>query len=65
MEVAGFRQRLENVVADHHPIRDLEIAQSFSKLGHRIMVLNAACFVSKNSVSDLILRAIEDVTDRH
>ena len=62
--VAGLRQRLENVVADHHPINDFEIAQSFSKLGHRVMVLNATRFVSKNSFPDLLLLAIEDVTER-
>ena len=62
--VAGLRQRLENVLADHHPINDFEIAQSFSKLGHRIMVLNARRFVSKNNFPDLILLAIEDVTER-
>ena len=44
--VAGLPQRLENVVADHHPIKDFEIAQSFSKLGHRVVVLNATRFVS-------------------
>jgi PAS domain S-box-containing protein len=63
-DVAGLRQRLENVAADHHPIHDLEIAQSFSKLGRRIMVLNARRFVSKNSFPDLVLLAIEDVTER-
>ena len=50
--------------ADHHPINDFEIAQSFAKLGHRIMVLNARRFVSRNSFPDLILLAIEDVTER-
>ena len=62
--VAGLRQRLENVLADHHPINDFEIAQSFSNLGHRIVVLNATRFVSKNSFPDLLLLAIEDVTER-
>ena len=59
-----LRQRLENVRADRHPIKDFEIAQSFSKLGHRIMVLNATRFISKNSFPDMVLLAIEDVTER-
>jgi PAS domain S-box-containing protein len=62
--VAGLSQRLENVVADHHPIKDFEITQSFSMLGHRTVVLNATRFVSRNSFPDLLLLAIEDVTDR-
>ena len=62
--VAGLPQLLEKVAVDHHPIDDFEVAQSFSKLGHRIMVLNARRFESKNSFPDLILLAIEDVTER-
>jgi PAS domain S-box-containing protein len=61
---AGLHQKLINVVADHHPITDLEIAQSFPKLGQRVMVLNARRFVSKNNFPDLVLLAIEDVTER-
>ena len=63
-DVADLRQRLENVLADHHPINGFEISQTFPKLGHRVMVLNARRFISKNSFPDLILLAIEDVTER-
>ncbi len=62
--VMGLRQQLENVLATDHPLKDFEIAQTFSKLGHRVMVLNAKRFLSKNNFPNLILLAIEDVTDR-
>ena len=62
--VAGLPQLLKNVAVDHHPINDFEVALAFSKLGHRIMVLNARRFESKNNFPDLILLAIEDVTER-
>jgi len=62
--VAGLRLLLENVVADHQPINDFEVAQTFAKLGHRFIVLNARRFISTNSFPDLILLAMEDVTDR-
>ena len=63
-KVAGLPQRLENVTADHHPIKDFEIEQTFSKLGQRVMVLNATRFVSRNNFPDILLLAIEDVTER-
>ena len=50
--------------ADHHPINDFEITQSFANLGRRTMVLNAQRFVSRNNFPNLILLAIEDVTER-
>lgn len=62
--VAGLPGLLQNVLADHRPIKDFEIAQSFSNIGQRTMVLNARRFVSKNDSADLILLAIEDVTER-
>ena len=62
--IAGLRQKLENVSADHHPINDLEIAPTFADLGPRTLVLNAHRFVSRNNFPDLILLAIEDVTER-
>jgi two-component system CheB/CheR fusion protein len=59
-DVQGLRQ----LIVDRSLVENLEIAQSFAKLGHRIMVLNARRFVSKNNFPDLILLAIEDVTER-
>ena len=63
-DVAGLRQKLETLSNDHSPITDLEIAKTFSKLGHRVMVLNASRFVSLNNFPQSILVAIDDVTDR-
>lgn len=62
--VGGLPQLLENVRADHHPINDFEITHSFANLGRRTMVLNAQRFVSRNNFPNLILLAIEDVTER-
>ena len=51
--VPGLRQRLQNVLADHHSVTDFEVAQSFSKLGHRIMVLECAPILVEEQLSRL------------
>lgn len=62
--IDGLRQQLADVQAHDHPINDMEITHSFSKLGQRTMVLNTRRFVAKNNFPNLILLAIEDVTER-
>ncbi len=62
--IAGLPQRLASVLTNHQPIKDFEVTQSFTKLGRRTLVLNATRFISRNSFPDLLLLAIEDVTER-
>jgi PAS domain S-box-containing protein len=60
-----LRTLLKEVLSNDHPIHDFEVEQTFPALGHRVMRLNAGRLASVNSQPDLILLAIEDITDRH
>jgi PAS domain S-box-containing protein len=60
-----LRTLLKEVLSKDHPIHDFEVEQTFPAIGHRIMRLNARRVASVNSRPDLILLAIEDVTDRY
>ena len=60
-----LRTLLKEVLSNNHPIHDFEVEQTFPAIGHRVMRLNAGRLTSVNSQPDLVLLAIEDITDRH
>ena len=60
----GLRTLLEEVLSNSHPIHDYEVAHDFPAIGKKIMLLNASRFQSVDSQPNLILLAIEDVTER-
>jgi PAS domain S-box-containing protein len=64
-DLPELRTLLKEVLSNDHPIHDFEVEQTFPALGHRVMRLNASRLASVNSQPDLILLAIEDITDRH
>ena len=64
-DLPELRTLLKEVLSNDHPIHDFEVEQTFPALGHRVMRLNAGRLASVNSQPDLILLAIEDITDRH
>ncbi|HEY6248090.1 MAG TPA: PAS domain S-box protein [Pyrinomonadaceae bacterium] len=64
-DLPELRTLLKEVLSNDHPIHDFEVEQTFPGIGHRVMRLNAARLASVNSQPDLILLAIEDITDRH
>lgn len=64
-DLPELRTLLKEVLRNDHPIHDFEVEQTFPAIGHRVMRLNAARLASVNSQPDLILLAIEDITDRH
>jgi PAS domain S-box-containing protein len=64
-DLPELRTLLKEVLGKGHPIHDFEVEQTFPAIGYRIMRLNARRVASVNSQPDLILLAIEDITDRH
>ncbi len=59
-----MRTLLDAVLSNSHPNHDYDVEHDFPAIGPRIMLLNARRFVSVDSQPDLILLAIEDVTER-
>jgi PAS domain S-box-containing protein len=55
---------LEGVLSNSHPIHDWEVEHDFPAIGKRIMLLNASRFESLDGQPNLILLAIEDITER-
>jgi PAS domain S-box-containing protein len=55
---------LEEVLSNSRPIHDCEVEHDFPAIGKKIMLLNASRFESVNSQPNLILLAIEDITER-
>jgi PAS domain S-box-containing protein len=62
--IPRLRTLLEEVLSNSHPVHDFDVEHDFPAIGRKIMLLNAARFQSVDSQPDLILLAIEDVTER-
>jgi PAS domain S-box-containing protein len=62
--IPRLRALLEGVLSNSHPIHDCDVEHDFPAIGKKIMLLNARRFESVDSQPDLILLAIEDVTER-
>ncbi len=55
---------LEGVLSNSQPIRDFDVEHDFPAIGKKIMLLNASRFESVDSQPNLLLLAIEDITER-
>lgn len=62
--IPRLRTLLDEVLTDHHSVDDFEMEHDFPTIGKRIMQLNARRFEPQKGHPDLILLAIEDITDR-
>ncbi len=62
--IPRLRTLLEGVLSNSHPIHDCDVEHDFPAIGKKIMLLNACRFESVDSQPDLILLAIEDITER-
>lgn len=62
--IPRLRTLLDEVLSNHHPVHDFEVEHDFPAIGKKMMLLNAQRFESVDGQSDLILLAIEDITDR-
>src|SRR6202021_573645 len=64
VDIPQPRKMLSQVLMNSHPVEDLEVEHDFPALGRRNMLLNARRFPPENNDPDLVLLAIEDITDR-
>ena len=62
--IPRLRTLLDEVLSNHHPVHDFEMEHDFPTIGKKIMLLNARRFESVEGHPDLILLAIEDITER-
>jgi PAS domain S-box-containing protein len=62
--IPPLRELLERVLSNDQPFYDYEVEDDFPMVGHRIMLLNARRLQQQNGRPDLMLLAIEDVTER-
>ncbi len=63
-DIPKLRTLLEEILLKDNKFDDYEVEHKFSSIGHKIMLLNARRVTQKESGSQLILLAIEDVTDK-
>ena len=59
-----MRSLLERILPEQELLTDFEIILKFPELGERHLLLNASQIVNIKNSEDLILLAIEDITDR-
>jgi len=63
-DIPGFRELLEEVLPRDQAVEDFEVDHDFPRLGRRIMVLNARRLERDEPGRELILLAIQDLTER-
>lgn len=63
-DIPKLRHLLREVLPRKHVVTDFEVEHDFESIGRRIMLLNARVLLRGGDHRDLILVAIEDVTER-
>jgi PAS domain S-box-containing protein len=63
-DIPGLRKLLEEVSPNNSQFQDFEVDHEFPNIGHRTMLLNARRIPQKNGGIELILLAIEDITEK-
>ena len=63
-DIPALRVLLEDILRRQSHFDDFEVDHEFSSLGRRIMLLNARRLAEEGSRPEMILLAIEDITDR-
>jgi two-component system CheB/CheR fusion protein len=62
--IPGLRKLLEGILPEVSTLRDFEVTYDFPGIGKKMMLLNARRLSSNERRDEMILLAIEDVTDR-
>lgn len=62
--IAQLREVLNNILSKNSSFENFEVTHTFTGIGERIMLLNAHLIIQKTNSEQLILLAIEDITDR-
>ena len=63
-DIPKLRELLEEVLPKNTRFNDFEVNYEFPQLGKRIMLLNASRLYDKGQKTQMILLAIEDITER-
>jgi PAS domain S-box-containing protein len=63
-DIPKLRQLLEDILPVDGRFHDFEVERDFPHLGRRIMLINARRLHQRKPTTELILLAIEDITDR-
>ncbi len=63
-DIPRLRTLLEDILTKNNKFDNYEVEHVFSNIGHKIMLLNARRIIQKESGSQIILLAIEDITER-
>ena len=62
--ITKLREVLNDIFSKNSSFENFEVTHTFSGIGERIMLLNAHLIIQKTNSEQLILLAIEDITDR-
>jgi len=63
-DIPKLRELLERILPEHTTFNDFKVEHDFETIGRRIMYLNARRIYREFNQTELILLAIEDVTER-
>jgi PAS domain S-box-containing protein len=62
-DIPGLRKLLEEVLSKNQSVQDYEVGHTFPELGRKTMLLNARPFPPDSKHPELILLAVEDVSE--
>ena len=62
--IPQLHELLKDVISKNIDFHNFEVTHTFSRIGEKVMLLNAHRIVQKNHKEKLILLAIEDITER-
>ena len=63
-DIPKLRTLLEDILPKNTEFENYEVEHEFLSIGRKVMLLNARLITQEESLSQLILLAIEDITDR-
>jgi diguanylate cyclase (GGDEF)-like protein/PAS domain S-box-containing protein len=63
-DIPGLRELLENILPKNTSFEDFEVDHDFESIGRKTMLLNARKIYRKTNHVEMILIAIEDITER-
>ena len=63
-DIPSLRMLLEDILPKNNKFDNYEVEHVFSSIGHKIMLLNARRIIQKEIGSQMILLAIEDITEK-
>jgi two-component sensor histidine kinase/PAS domain-containing protein len=62
-DIPQLRALLQEVIPQSHNVTDFRVEHDFPSIGHKVMLVNARRIMGQNQRPDLILLAIDDVTE--